>query len=76
MAESSLDAGAVGDDGAAVGLWQWHLSSWECVRAHMNAPLDDLRADAWESTRTAMYAMGELDLYHWWSTDEKCGRSD
>lgn len=72
VAESSLDPNIPGDDGKAVGLYQWHLPSWEYVRERMGEPLDDLRIDSWEATRTAMYAMGKLDLGRWWMTDAGC----
>lgn len=57
-----------GDGGAAVGLWQWHLPSWQLVRQHMGASPEDLRADPLESTHTAMYAWTVMDLHHWWAT--------
>jgi len=66
--ESGFDPQAVGDDGAAVGLWQWHLNTWCHTRAKMGADHFDWRKDPWESTVTAMYAMGVLHLYSWWST--------
>lgn len=69
--ESSWDPNAIGDGGKAVGLWQWHLKSWEYVREKMKLPLDDLRTDPYEATRTALYAIGVLDLERWWSTAEK-----
>lgn len=66
--ESSYDEFAIGDNGLAVGLWQWHLTSWEHVRAKMGKDTLDRRTDLVESTEAAMYAMGELGLYEWWST--------
>lgn len=60
-----------GDDGAAVGLWQWHLESWLLVRRHMEAPLQDLRTDPVESTRTAMYAWSVMGLQCWWTAYEQ-----
>lgn len=68
--ESDFDCYEPGDDGLAMGPWQFHLASWECVRTHMGLPLDDLRTDPYESTRTAMHAMGNMGLYRWWSTYE------
>jgi len=68
--ESDFNVTAVGDQGDAVGLWQWHKPSWEVVRRHMGKPTTDLRADPVESTETAMYAMGEMGLGRWWSTYE------
>lgn len=70
--ESSFNPRAVGDEGRAVGLWQWHLPSWEHVRRSMDLPATDLRADVVESTEAAMYAMSVLGLYHWWSTYPGC----
>lgn len=66
--ESAFNPLAVGDDGEAVGLWQWHLKSWEHVRKRMGRSLEDDRADPLESTETALYAMGVLGLSRWWST--------
>jgi len=68
--ESAFDPRAIGDGGAAHGLWQWHIDSWEHVRYRMGRSLDDRRFDALESTETALYAMGVLHLYRWWSTFE------
>ena len=70
--ESEWDPGAVGDDGAAVGLWQWHPESWRHVRAAMGASVEDRRADPVESTVTALYAIGRLDLGRWWTADRYC----
>ena len=66
--ESGFNPDAVGDNGDAVGLWQWHKGSWNYVRQRMDRPIDWPREDPWESTLTAMYAMGVLNLYHWWAT--------
>jgi len=66
--ESSFYPDAVGDKGDAIGLWQWHLASWTHVRVKMGLDTKDMRSDPWESTITAMYAMGVLHLYKWWST--------
>jgi len=66
--ESSFNPTAVGDQGQAVGLWQWHIASWNQVRDSMGLRGLDLRKDPYESTITAMFAMGVLHLYRWWST--------
>ncbi len=73
--ESSFRPWAIGDDGLAVGLWQWHYQSWVYVRRQMaKAGFDiteieaDKRADIFESTITALYAIGQMGLGHWWST--------
>ena len=70
--ESRYDANAVGDDGMAIGLWQWHLESWEYVRGKMGLPMEDRRADPVESTITALYAIDKLGLAHWWTTSSLC----
>lgn len=70
--ESEWNPQAIGDDGAAVGLWQWHLGSWEYVRDRMGLPTDDERDSPIESTRTAAYAIGVLGLDDWWSAAEGC----
>ena len=71
--ESKFDIVARGDGGKAVGLWQWHEPSWKHVREKMGADTSPaLRADPVESTRTALFAMSELGLYRWWSTDAGC----
>lgn len=69
--ESSWNPEAVGDSGAAVGLYQWHLPSWELVRKHMGASLEDLRSSPVESTITTMYAWKRMGLQHWWTTYER-----
>jgi len=66
--ESSFNNRAVGDEGEAVGLWQWHKTSWDHVRRSMDLSTTDHRANIVESTEAAMYAMSDLGLYHWWAT--------
>lgn len=66
--ESNFRPSVEGDQGLAHGLWQWHLKSWNHVRGKMGLDSTDLRYDPWESTVTAMFAMGVLHLYKWWST--------
>ena len=70
--ESRYDVMAVGDDGMAIGLWQWHLGSWEYVRGKMGLPLEDRRNDPVESTITAIYAIDRLGLAHWWTASSLC----
>lgn len=70
--ESAWDPAAVGDEGAAVGLWQWHLGSWEYVRGQMGLPTDDQRENPVQSTVTAFHAIGRMDLAHWWTADKHC----
>jgi len=66
--ESDFNPNAISDNGLAVGLWQWDLKSWKHVRQSMGMSTFDLRTYPWDSTVTAMYAMGVLHLYSWWST--------
>lgn len=80
--ESSLNPFAVGDNGAAVGLYQWHDTSIQYVLRKMVdngelqcIPEGDVRRDVQLSTRAAMYAMGVLDLDRWWSTANKARRN-
>ena len=69
--ESGFDAQAVGDQGKAVGLWQWHLPAWQTIRRAMSLSEADERADAIASTQTALWALqhGYAGL---WSTAEGC----
>jgi len=79
--ESSYNPQAVGDNGKAVGLWQWHKPSIDYVNRKMveageieKMPEEDTRKDIWFSTQAAMYTMGKLGLYRWWSTYERAKR--
>ena len=63
--ESSMDQAAVGDDGNAVGLWQFWLPTWEIFRKKMDVATDDMRNDLQESTRTAMWAFANGYARHW-----------
>ena len=65
--ESAFAPTCIGDDGAAVGIYQWHIPSWEYVRRMAGWDISDQRADSTESVRTAMYAIGTLHLEHWWT---------
>jgi len=69
--ESEWNTNAVGDDGAAVGLWQWHLGSWQHVREAMGLPVADRRADPVESTVTALWWIGQ-GYGRWWTADRYC----
>ena len=71
MRESGWDPAAVGDDGAAVGLWQWHLRSWRHVRRAMGRSIEDRRADPLESTVTALWWIGQ-GYGDWWTADRHC----
>ncbi len=73
--ESAFNHIAIGDNNRALGLWQWHEPSWRHVRGKMGLDPDpQLRADPFESTVTALYAMTRLNLYRWWSTDNLCAQ--
>jgi soluble lytic murein transglycosylase-like protein len=54
--ESRFDPQAIGDHGDAVGLYQFHLGTWQHFRTRMGLPADDLRLDAREAARTACWA--------------------
>lgn len=73
--ESSFRPKVVGDGGLAVGLWQWHYQSWVHVRSKMGLSVEDERDDAFESTITALYAIGQLGLARWWSTAERAAQN-
>ena len=63
--ESHFVLDAVGDDGNAIGLWQFWLPTWEMFRKKMKATTDDQREDLNESTRTAMWAFANGYARHW-----------
>jgi soluble lytic murein transglycosylase-like protein len=63
--ESRLDPQAIGDHGGAVGLYQFHLSTWQHFRMRMGLPADDLRLDARESARTACWAFANGFQQRW-----------
>ena len=73
--ESAWDAAAVGDNGLALGLWQWHGSesvntwAWACeLTGHGEWGDDANRADAIRSTIVAldMIALGYGWLWTGW----------
>ena len=70
--ESSMNPAAVGDTnaptGTSVGLWQFQLGTWRYVREKMGRSTEDLRTEVIESTETAMFALGMLNMYSHWST--------
>jgi soluble lytic murein transglycosylase-like protein len=70
--ESEFDPAAVGDQGRARGLWQFHLPSWVHVRTAMGASVEDRRDNPVEATVTALYAIKHLNLAHWWTADQFC----
>jgi len=63
--ESRFDPHAIGDDGDAVGLYQFHLSTWQHFRTRMGLPADDLRLDAREAARTACWAFANGFQQRW-----------
>jgi hypothetical protein len=77
--ESQWDPSAVGDEGDAVGLWQWHGAesvntwAWACELTGHAAWADDAnRADALKSTIVAldMIAAGWGHLWTGWREQE------
>jgi len=67
-----LDPRVEGDNGRALGLYQWHYPSWVHVRQHMGLSTDDLRGDPVQATVTAVWAW-KHGYRHWWSTAPQCG---
>jgi soluble lytic murein transglycosylase-like protein len=63
--ESRLDPQAIGDHGDAVGLYQFHLGTWQHFRARMGLPVDDLRDDARQASRTACWAFANGFQKRW-----------
>lgn len=63
--ESRFDPQAIGDHGDAVGLYQFHLSTWQHFRTRMDLPIDDLRLDAREAARTACWAFAHGFQRRW-----------
>jgi hypothetical protein len=63
--ESRFDAQAIGDHGEAVGLYQFHLSTWQHFRARMGLPAEDRRLDAREASRTACWAFANGFQQRW-----------
>lgn len=71
--ECGGDWRAVGDNGLALGGWQWHLDSWRWARMHMGLDMDDRRLNPEEATRTAMWQMAN-GYPHWWTAYESCAQ--
>jgi soluble lytic murein transglycosylase-like protein len=63
--ESNGRSEAVGDNGKAVGPWQFHVRTWESFRKEMGENTVDLRTDPFESTRTAIWAFYNGYGFHW-----------
>ena len=76
--ESHWNASAVGDDGAAVGYWQWHKGSINWALADMGIAWDweaqgDPRLDVHVATVAAAHMMCE-GYAHWWSRADRICR--
>jgi hypothetical protein len=69
--ESDWDPQALGDEGRALGLAQWHLGSWCAVRRAMGLPEDDLRDAPHEALRTTLWALSQ-GYAPWWSAYPPC----
>lgn len=64
--ESSLDVNAVGDQGAAVGLWQFHLPTWTAnARRVFGRDVGDLRTDPVRSSVVAAWMWSVGQSYQW-----------
>ncbi len=64
--ESSLRTDAVGDSGAALGLWQFHLPTWEAnARRVFGRDVGDLRADPLASSLVASWMLARGQAWQW-----------
>jgi soluble lytic murein transglycosylase-like protein len=63
--ESRFDPQTIGDQGDAVGLFQFHLGTWQHFRIRMGLQTDDLRLDAREAARTACWAFANGFQLRW-----------
>lgn len=72
--ESEWNPNARGDDGEAVGLWQWHEESIETALRDMGIAWDwakgDPRLSVWASSLAAAHAISQG--WRWWVTQESC----
>ena len=70
MRESSYNPLAEGDwlngEPRAIGLWQWHLGSYQFMRKQMGEETSDQRKNVVESTKTALYAIAN-GYANWWT---------
>jgi len=73
-AESEWNPKAIGDNGEAIGLWQWHEGSIRFALRDMGIVWDwdeeDPRLNVWVSTLAAGHAMSKG--WDWWTTREIC----
>lgn len=73
--ESDWNPNAVGDNGKALGLWQWHEESIKCALRGMGIVWDwgengDPRLNVWASSLAACHAISQG--WDWWSTQDGC----
>lgn len=63
--ESRFDPKAIGDNSKAVGVFQFHLATWQSFRRQMGLSTEDLRGCEKESTRTTAWAVANGLSRHW-----------
>lgn len=63
--ESRFDRFAVGDEGAAFGLYQFWLPTWRMLRQQMGLSTQDRRFHVEESVKTALWAFAHGYRSHW-----------
>ena len=73
--ESQWNPSAVGDNGKAIGLFQWHEESIKVALRDMGICWDwtengDPRLNVWASTLAAVHALSKG--WPWWSTRALC----
>jgi len=69
--ESRFDPQAIGDNSKAVGVYQFHLATWQMFRRQMGLSTEDLRGCEEEATRTTAWAVANGYSKHW-SAATKC----
>ena len=72
--ESCYNPNARGDNGLAVGLWQWHEGSIKTALRDMDIVWEwadgDPRLNVWASTLAACHSLAKG--WDWWTTRELC----
>ena len=69
--ESNWDPQAMGDEGEAIGLFQFHPATWRWARKKMGLdPSLNIRLSQWESARTWAWLCHEGHA-DWWTAHEK-----
>ena len=63
--ESHFKSSAVGDNGKAVGMAQFHLPTWISFRSKMGESVKDLRSDPEQAVKTLCWAVSQGLKYHW-----------